>query len=271
MKLRLLRVMLVGLAGVSLVSLAGCGHSTTASKAGKVAFVTTAQNAKRQVWYRLNTAAPKSNSQVKDVLVQQKRRVTDYQVTGVSLQSLNHQRVSQVIRLAKDNERQTFNQTLASKKANYHGELATDKANQKNSNQYTYKKGIAQANSEAKQDQKRADQFDQSTRQLPFAATKAYPVTAKVSKNKSGRQVVGEIIQIKAQKWQYGTAASGTVKQVQQQTQFKLNTQDLMTAPVTVSGTKYIGYYGTANALVTKTTNAKAQANFDTPAIPNVN
>jgi len=263
--------MLVSLAGVSLISLAGCGHSTTASKANKVAFVTTAQNAQKQVWYRLNTAAPKSDSQVKDVLVQQKGRVTDYQVKDVSLQSLNHQRVDQVIRLAKANERQTFNQTLASKQANYRGELATDKSNQKNSDQYTYKKGIAQANSEAKQDQKRADQFKQSTRHLHFAATKAYPVTAKISKNKSGKQVIGETVQIKAQKWQYGTAANGTVKQTQWQTYFKLDSQDLMAAPVTVSGTKYIGYYGTANALVTKTTNAKVQANFDIPTTPNVN
>ncbi|WP_252904160.1 hypothetical protein [Secundilactobacillus silagei] len=133
------------------------------------------------------------------------------------------------------------------------------------------KKGIAQANSEAKQDQKRADQFKQSTRHLHFAATKAYPVTAKISKNKSGKQVIGETVQIKAQKWQYGTAANGTVKQTQWQTYFKLDSQDLMAAPVTVSGTKYIGYYGTANALVTKTTNAKVQANFDIPTTPNVN
>jgi len=48
MKLRLLRCGLVSLAGISLISLAGCGHSTTANKANKVAFVTTAQNTQKQ-------------------------------------------------------------------------------------------------------------------------------------------------------------------------------------------------------------------------------
>lgn len=270
MKSRLRQLMVISIAGVALLSLAGCGHSTDAAKASKVAFATTAQNPKQQVWYRLNTATPKPNSQVTDILVQQKGQVTDYQVRGISLTELNHKSVAQTVTLAKNNERTAFNQTLKNKQTNYQGELKLDKSNQKNSDQYTYKKGIEQANTEAKQDQQRYDQFKQSTKQLYFTATKAYPVTAKVGKNKSGKQVTSEIITLTAQKWQFGTANSGIVKQVSQHTQIALHIDNLMAKPVTVNNTKYIGYYGSPDALVTRTTNAKAEANFDTPSIHGV-
>lgn len=267
---RLRQLTVISIAGVALLGLAGCGHSTDAAKASKVAFATTAQNSKQQVWYRLNTTTPKASSQVTDILVQQKGQVTDYQVRGISLKNLNHQSAAQIVTLAKNNERTAFNKTLKSQQTNYQGELKLDKSNQKNSDQYTYKKGIKQANTETKQDQQRYHQFKQSTQQHPFTATKAYPVTAKVGKNKSGKQVTSETITLTAQKWQFGTANSGTVKQVPQHTQIALNIDNLMAKPVTVSGTKYIGYYGSPDALVTKTTNAKAEANFDTPSVHGV-
>lgn len=270
MKVRFFKLAAVSLAGVTLLSLAGCGHDTDAEKASKVAFTTTAQNQKRQVWYRLNAVTPKANSQVNDILIQQKGKVTDYQVKGLSLSQLNHKSTSQVITLAKSNEERAFKREITSQKANYRDELKTDKANQKNSNQYTYKKGIVQANSEARHDQKRYNQFNKSTENLHFAVTQAYPVSAKVGKNKSGKQVTSETIQLIAQKWQYGTATNGAVKQVKQHSNVRLNEANLMAKPVKVSGIKYIGYYGSPNALVTKTTNAKAEANFDTPSIRGV-
>lgn len=270
MKLRLRQLTLISVAGVALLGLAGCGHSTDAAKTSKVAFATTAQNSKQQVWYRLNTATPKPNSQVSDILVQRKGKVTDYQIQGISLKKLNKKSVAQTITLAKNNERTAFNKTLKSQQTNYQGELKLDKSNQKNSDQYTYKKGIAQANNEAKHDQQRYNQFKQSTKQLHFTATKAYPVTAKVGKNKSGKQVTSETITLTAQKWQFGTANSGTVKQVSQHNQIALNIDNLMAKPITVNGTKYIGYYGSPDALVTKTTNAKAESNFDTPSVHGV-
>ena len=90
-----------------------------------------AQNSKQQAWYRLNTATPKSDSQVSDVLIQQKGQVIDYQVKGISLKSLNHKSVSEVITQAKNNEQQAFDQALSSQRNNYRGELATDKSNQR--------------------------------------------------------------------------------------------------------------------------------------------
>lgn len=268
MKKRLFHVVL---ASLTLVSLASCGHATDTAKASKVAFVTTAQNQNQQVWYRLNTPAPQTNSQVRDVLVQQKGHVADYQVNGLQLTQLSHQTVSQTITLAKQNERQAYARTLARQKSNYLGQLKTDKANQKNSDQYTYKKGIKQANSQAKLDQKMAAEFSQTTGQHPFKVTKAYPVTAKVGKNKSGKQVTSEVIHLRVQKWQFGTATTGTVKQVPNRYQIRLTVQSLMPKPVKVQGTQYIGYYGSPDALVTKTSNAKAMANFDTPDIHGVN
>ncbi|WP_125924032.1 hypothetical protein [Secundilactobacillus pentosiphilus] len=270
MKVRLFKLAAVSLVGVTLLSLAGCGRDTDAAKASKVAFATVTQNPKRQVWYRLNTVTPKADSQVNDILIQQKGKVTDYQVKGISLSQLNHKSVGQVIALAENNEERAFNRELTSQRANYRGELKTDKINQKNSKQYTYKKGIAQANSEARHDQKLDNQFNKSTENLHFTATQAYPVSAKVGKNKSGKQVTSETIQLTAQKWQYGTATNGTVKQVKQHSNLRLNVQNLMAKPVTVSGTKYIGYYGSPDALVTQTTNAKAEANFDTPSVHGV-
>ncbi|MCH5463438.1 hypothetical protein HC026_05245 [Lactobacillus sp. LC28-10] len=264
--MKLFRFALISLAGVTLLSLAGCGQQTDAAKASKVAFVTTAQNARQQIWYRLNTPTPSKNSQVSDILVQKKGKVNDYQVTGISLNQLNHKSVSQAINLAKNNEERTFNHEVTSKRNNYLGQLKTDKTNQKNSDQYTYKKGIAQANSQAKQDQRLYKQFTQSTHNLHFTATNTYPVTAKVGKNKSGKQVISETIQLSSQKWVYGTATNGTVKQVQQRRDIKLTAQDLMAKPLKISGTQYIGYYSGSGALITKTSNSKAETNFDTPA-----
>lgn len=268
--MKLFRLALVSLAGVVLLSLAGCGQQTDAAKASKVAFVTTAQNAKQQVWYRLNTPTPSKNSQVSDILVQKKGKVNDYQVTGISLNQVNHQSVSQAIMMAKNNEEKAFNRQLTSKRNNYLGQLKTDKINQKNSDQYTYKKGIQQANSQANQDQRLYKQFTKSTKNLHFTPTKAYPVAAKVGKNKSGKQVISETIRLISQKWVYGSATNGTVKQVQQRSNIKLNAQDLMAKPLKINGTQYIGFYGGSGALITKTTNSKAETNFDTPAIHGV-
>ncbi|WP_203649350.1 hypothetical protein [Secundilactobacillus yichangensis] len=268
--MKLFRLALVSLAGVSLLGLAGCRQQTDASKASKVAFVSSAQNRKQQAWYQLNTPTPTKNSQVRDILVQKKGKVTDYQVTGMSLKQLNHKSIGQAINLAEINEEKVFNHEINSKRNNYRGQHKTDKSNQKNSDQYTYKKGIAQANSQAKHDQKLYNQFTKSTENLRFIATQAYPVTATVGKNKSGKQVTSETIHLTFQQWQYGTANNGTVKQVLRHKNIKLNKQSLMAKPVKVSGTKYIGFYSNQGALVTKTTNAKAEANFDTPDVHGV-
>ncbi|MTV81931.1 hypothetical protein [Secundilactobacillus folii] len=264
------KLVLAMTACMCLVLLGSCGQQTNAAKANKVAFVTTAQNQQKQVWYLLDAGVPQSDSQVKAVLVTQNGKVTTYPTTKMSLTKVANKSVKQVVSTAKSNGQVNRQRTLNSRLKQFNAAVKLDQSIYRNAQKDGWKKGISQTKSQLESDQKQLKLFRNSTKSLKFKSPTAFQLSARVHKNQAGKQIVGETIRFKYNNWFLGSQRDGRVRQVTQHQQISLGTSSLMGSPVTVSKVKYIGYLGSKATLMTATQNGKAKSNFDTPTVKGV-
>lgn len=287
----------MGLVGLSLLGLSGCSlNATDAGKTSKVAFAKTATNKKPQVWYAVETddgnsdddssnpaRLPGKNSSINAVVVTQNDRYTVYNTensitgyTSLDMSDVVGKSPSQVIKLAKKADRVQFKYgfdgaTKYSYDQNFEDGTSASKVREVHFNRLLDKAGSVAAQH--------------------YTAPKSYPIKVKTSNGTQGNGVTMELPELNKRQTSFIMSGDNVihrdsptkfVPKVQNENAVDENNTgykrlQLMSTPVEIRDHYFIGFASCnthsnmIDALITPTTNKKAQMVFDNTKTKGVN
>ncbi|WP_203650705.1 hypothetical protein [Secundilactobacillus yichangensis] len=262
---------LVGV-GMLLFALGACGSQENAAKTSKVAFMKTAQNSQKQVWFLTYlTREVHKDTPMELAIVTQKGRATAYRLDDNKNNTLNSFKGlsnKQIITKIKKVDKASFNLVIKNQETVIKRAISTAKEELKND----------KSNSEYRSDLKVLNtglrKFQ--SKNFKYHSPESYKLTANATTDDNDKNLTKEVIHFKDDRYTFEFSPEDAndltkLERVSNSTDYVVKSDSLFFQPIQILSKYFVGYSGLDSNLgsdkyqylITQTTNKKASSVFD--------